>query len=376
MSFHAIRCLPARRFVPLVLVPLLAVPACAAREQVAYSPHELRARVAAGLPEGAAGSMVVPYEVSKDLVGRALKYTDGPATRHSRASLLVRAVSHHQQFDLRWERVTTTVARETVANGYGNCLSLASVFVGLARGIGLEAYYVDASDRINTLERDEELLVRTGHIIATVKTERGWSMVDFTGEVSNYRTFRVISDVEALAHFFNNRGYERIATAKARGEEVPWQRAIADFRMATYVRPEFARAHNNLGVAYARTGDDESARGHYLTAIRVDPEASEARHNLGNLHLRSAEYADAIRWYGVAIKLESKNPYLHFHMGLARYQSGDVEGSIKSFEKAIALKHDYIEPRNVLAQAYRHQGRHEEADAVQRAARQQRRSVS
>ncbi len=365
-----------RASTPLLLVGLallVASSACSVREQIAYSPHELRAKVATDLPVRTAGALVVPYEVSPALVGRALRYTDGPATRHSKASLLTRAISNHQQFGLRWERVTTTVARDAVANGYGNCLSLTSVFVGLARGIGLEAYYVDASDRVNTLERENELLIRTGHIIATVKTERGWSMVDFTGEVANYRTFRVISDVEAVAHFYNNRGFELLITSQAKDDEIPWDEAIDDFKMATHVQPDFARAHNNLGVAFARTGDVEAARSEYLAAIQADSSFSEPRHNLGNLHLRTGDYVGAIRWYGVAIKLEAKNPYLHFHLGLAQYQSGDVEASIESFQRAIALKHDYIEPRNVLAQAYRQQGRHEEADAVQRAAQQQRR---
>jgi len=361
------------RGLALPVAVLAVVSACSARERVAYSPSELRASLVGNLPQGLRASLVVPYEVTAELVARAQQYTDSAGTEHARAQGLTRAISNHDQFGLRWERVTTTVARDTLAAGQGNCLSLTSVYVGLARAIGLTAYYVDASDRINSLQRDQELLVRTGHIIATVRTERGWSMVDFTGEVSNYRTFRVIDDIEALAHFYNNRGYERIATAHATGEAIPWVQVMRDFRVAIAVRPDFARAHNNLGVALARTGDDDAAEAEYLAAIWADEDFAAARQNLGNLRLRHGDYADAIRWYQVAIKLESENPYLRFHLGLAQYQSGDIEASVKSFERAIALKHDYLEPRNVLAQAYRHLGRDAEADAVMRAARKQRR---
>ena len=73
--------------------------------------------------------------------------------------------------------------------------------------------------------------------------------------------------------------------------------------------------------------------------------------------------------------MQSQNPYLRYHYGLALYQFGDVEGSIESFERAIALKHDYIEPRNLLAQAYRHQGRYEDAERVSKAVARQRKEI-
>ena len=357
----------------LAVAAALLAAGCASAPRYAFSPRDLRAQLAARLSVEEIGDLVVPYEVDAPLVARAKKYTEGIASDHARADRLARAMIDSTQFGLRWERVTTTVARETVANGYGNCLSLTSVYIGLARAIGLTAYYVDASDRINSLERDQQLLVRTGHIIATVRTERGWSMVDFTGELSHYRTFRVIDDREALAHFYNNRGYEMIATAQAAGEPVRWELALRDFRLAARIQPDFARAHNNLGVAYARLGRDEEARQAYLAAIAADPEFAEPRQNLGNLALRAGDPEQAIRWYRAALETQADNPYLHYHYGLAQYQAGDVDGAIRAFQRAIALKHDYREPRNLLAQAYRHQGRFEEAERVLRAIRQRRR---
>lgn len=352
---------------------LLLSAACASAPRYALSPRDLRSQLAARLTVEEIGDLVVPYEVDDALIARAKKYTEGVLSDHVRADLLARAMTDPNQFGLRWERVTTMVARDTVANGYGNCLSLTSVYVGLARAIGLTAYYVDASDRINSLEREQELLVRTGHIIATVRTERGWSLVDFTGELSRYRTFRVIDDREALAHFYNNHGYEIIATAQAEGETVPWERAMRDFRMATRIRPDFARAHNNLGVAYARLGLTDKAREAYLAAIAADPEFAEPRQNLGNLALRAGDPRRAMEWYEVALKMQKNNPYLYYYYGLAQYQAGEIEGAIESFKRAIALKQDYVEPRNLLAQAYRHQGRLEEAERVKRTIRERQR---
>lgn len=341
---------------------------CASSPRVAYSPQELRTELAPRIPVERRGELLVPFQVTPELVARAQAYVEGFTTDYHRAGALTRAITDEAGFGVGWEPVTTAVAWETAQRGQGNCLSLTSLFIGLARGVGLKAFYVDASDRVNDLSREEELLVDTGHIAATVRTDRGWSLVDFAGEISNYRTFRILDDVEALAHFYNNRGYERITSAPAGADEPPWAQALADFEMAVIVQPGFARALNNLGVAYVRQQDEARAETSYLRAIASDSEFSAPHHNLGNLYYRQGRLDEAIRAYGVAIKRQSKNPYAHFHLGLAHYRAGDVAASIASFERAIALKQDYIEPRTLLVQAYRSQGRMEEAERVLRAA--------
>lgn len=348
----------------VALVAALTVTGCGNSKRIAYAPHELKTVVASRVGGDRIGDFVVPFEPTPEMVARALKYIDGARGDGGRADMLARSITDRRQFGLTYERVATTTAPETVANGQGNCLSLTSLYVGLARAVGLTVYYVDASDRINDLLRQDELIVDTGHIAATVHSTRGWSLVDFTGEISNYRTFRVIDDLEALAHFYNNRGYETISIAQRVDETIPWRRALRDFEMSTDVMPGFARAENNRGVALARLGDDEGAEGAYMAAVRSDDAFSAPRHNLGNLFLRQGDFDLAVRWYERAIDLQASNPYVHYHLGLAKYRSGDVAGSIALFERAIALKHDYAEPRYLLARAYRVQGRLEDAERV------------
>ena len=310
------------------------------------------------------GDILVPFQPTPEMVERALEYVESATSDSARSDTLVRAITDRRQFGLSYERVATTVAPETLANGHGNCLSMTSLYIGLARAVGLTAYYVDASDRVNALLREDELIVDTGHIAATVHTVAGWSLVDFTGEISNYRTFRVIDDLEALAHFYNNRGYETISVAQAADGKVPWERALRDFEMSTQVLPGFARAENNRGVAMSRLGNDDGAEGAYQAAVSSDGRFAAPRHNLGNIYLRRGDFELATRWYRRAIGLQGNNPFVHYHLGLAQYQSGDIAGSIASLERAIALKHDYREPRYLLARAYRTQGRTEDAERV------------
>jgi len=165
-------------------------------------------------------------------------------------------------------------------------------------------YFVDASDRIAGVRRDHDFLVRDGHVMAAVRTEWGWLTVDFARRTREYRTFRVLDDLRALAHFYNNRGYERIHVARAAGRPVPWPAVQADFELATKVRPGLALAWNNLGIALARQGRSREAALRYRAALSLDPELAAAWNNLGKLHLEAGRPDDARRAFARADRID------------------------------------------------------------------------
>jgi len=356
--------------VALALTLALLIGGCAAggsSSRVAYSPEAFIVATRAQAPDISADDLVVPFRVTPEMVARAEDVTSGSMTDFEKADRLMKSLTDDRGFGLSYDAVATSTPAETIAQGYGNCLALTSIFIGLAREIGLTAYYVDASDRSSDLRREEELIVDSGHIAGGVRTERGYTLVDYDGHVSSYRTFRIIDDITALAHFYNNRGFETIFDAERADAVVPWEDVLHDFELATMVRPTFTRAHNNLGVAYTRLGDFEAAEASYRDAIASDAKSDAAYHNLGNLQMRRGDPAGALVEYDTALRLRKRNPYLQYHRGLAQYRLGDYDGAAESFKQAISLDRDYIEPRNLLAQVYSHQGRVEEAAKVRAA---------
>lgn len=353
-----------------VAVVAVATLGCASSQKAfSYSPEQLVTAARARVPAEFHGELVAPFEISPRLASSARELVSGQRSDYDRARALLRAMTDEKVFGLEYEPVATAPAETTTARGYGNCLSLTSVFVGLARAVGLTAYYIDASDRVNDLRREEALIVDSGHIAAVVRTEKGYSLVDFDGELAEFRTFRIIDDLEALAHFYNNRGYELIHLAQREGAEIPWEEVRRSFELATRVQPGFARAHNNLGVVYSRLGNRSAAAGQYQAAIDADKDFAAPHHNLGNLRLAAGDVAGALVSYGQAAARQPSNPYLHYHRGLALYRRGDLPGAAAAFQRAISLKRDYIEPRNLLAQIYQQQGRVEEAEKIRRTVR-------
>src|SRR2546421_700912 len=57
--------------------------------------------------------------------------------------------------------------------------------------------------------------------------------------------------------------------------------AVASFRRAVELRPNFPQAHNNLGNALKEQGKLEAAVTCYRDAVRIQPDFAEAHNNLG-----------------------------------------------------------------------------------------------
>jgi tetratricopeptide (TPR) repeat protein len=56
--------------------------------------------------------------------------------------------------------------------------------------------------------------------------------------------------------------------------------AIGYFKKALELEPNFAKAHNNLGLLLMARNDYAAAAGHFEQALRTDPDLASARQNL------------------------------------------------------------------------------------------------
>ena len=60
------------------------------------------------------------------------------------------------------------------------------------------------------------------------------------------------------------------------------KKVVSAFRDAIRLRPNFAEAHNNLGLLLTQTGETENAILAFREAIKYRPDYAEAHGNLGN----------------------------------------------------------------------------------------------
>jgi tetratricopeptide (TPR) repeat protein len=61
------------------------------------------------------------------------------------------------------------------------------------------------------------------------------------------------------------------------------QEAIGHFEQALRIKPDFADAHYNLGVALETLGRTQEAIQHYKQALRIKPDFTQAQNALARL---------------------------------------------------------------------------------------------
>jgi len=325
---------------------LLAAAGCAGTARVAYTPDELRAELSRrAVP---AAEVAVPYEIAPALAAWARQLVAHAHDDSTRVQILTEALFDAEGLGLRYENGFTATATETIRRRAGNCLGLASVFIGLARAVGLQAFYMDASVRVSeTRQTHADVAVNSGHVTAVVNVGERNVGLDF-GRLGPVRWYRVLDDVEALAHFYNNRGYERIEQTGADAAEA-WRTAEPDFRLAARVMPELGRAWNNLGMAVARQGRQEEAVAAYRTAIARDPTLAAPWNNLGLLRLSMGKLAEAEEDLEAAARLDPTGSHIRYNLAVVRLERGDLMGAGQALRRAIALRADYPEARALLA---------------------------
>jgi protein O-GlcNAc transferase len=104
--------------------------------------------------------------------------------------------------------------------------------------------------------------------------------------------------------------------------------AITAFRRAIELRPDFAEAHNNLGMALSRTGDVAAAASCYLRTLLLAPNHAPAHNNLGCALILLGELSAAIHHYKRAITLDPARSSAYTNLVLALHYVPGVSSAL------------------------------------------------
>ena len=283
------------------------IAACASPTERALAPDALRLEVARRVPE-LASQVPILYDVPREVIDHLRRETRGAFDDTERLERVVALLADPNAYGLRYEWATTRTAREALEQRGGNCLSLSSVLIGVARGLGMRAYYAETLDIDDDWRSDVELSVAAGHIAVVIPTNRGRAYVDFSGTLGTARRFRAITDLEALAHYYNNRGYETLHVAMRAHQDPPWASALQDFERAASIAPGFAEAWNNVGLARRRLGDHAEAERAYRRALELQGDLLSAHLNLAALYVADGAVDEAMQSLEEAHRLAPHHP--------------------------------------------------------------------
>ncbi len=104
------------------------------------------------------------------------------------------------------------------------------------------------------------------------------------------------------------------------------------------VRPEYASAHTNIGVALAEKGIYEEAIVHYKKALAYDSHLPRTWHNLGGAYMNLGRFPDAIECYRKAVELDPDLADSHFFLATILHRQGNLDEAIRHYGEALRLR--------------------------------------
>ncbi|HEY8548581.1 MAG TPA: tetratricopeptide repeat protein [Vicinamibacterales bacterium] len=138
----------------------------------------------------------------------------------------------------------------------------------------------------------------------------------------------------------------------------------AEFRKAIELQPDFAAAHNHLGLVLIQSGKDEEGIAALREAVRLAPDYADARTNLGAA-LTPTDAEAAVRELERAVELAPGSVKAHFNLAAA-YGASPRHGrakEIETFRKVIELAPGFARARVSLGKALLQDGKVPEAIA-------------
>ena len=140
------------------------------------------------------------------------------------------------------------------------------------------------------------------------------------------------------------------------------EEAIASLRHAIALAPSAASYHANLGEVLRQHHLVDEAEAALATAIDLDPNNAQAFNNLGIIQFEKKRFDAAAELYRRAIAARPTMAEAYNNLGNALRQVGDPEGAMAAYQDALVQRETYPEAYNNLGTLLQRVGRLEEAE--------------
>jgi tetratricopeptide (TPR) repeat protein len=335
---------------------------CAATPKRIYTPEEIQSVLDARMSAQMRNEIVIPFEIDDEIRQLAREVTKNASTDREKMRALVHEIIGLAGFSISYDWLSNKTAKEVFRQGKGNCLAYSNLFVRMAREVGLQVVYADVTS-VERVSREADVIVNSNHVTAAVVGGPATMLIDFTANPEReYTGYKVIDDLEAMAHFYNNQGF--LYGYFTETEDVdfdPLEKEIEMYRLALEILPTFYRARNNLGVALRRRGRVDEAIEQYLLAIEHSPRSPDAHSNLGTAYLHQGRTQEALRELRLAARYAGRDGYVHHRLGVVYLRLGRYQEAIEQFRKALSKEPELADARFHLGECYRILGNEKEA---------------
>lgn len=176
--------------------------------------------------------------------------------------------------------------------------------------------------------------------------------------------------VEALLTWVDAavRGGEPFAVAFSHHMAGRLEEAVAGYRQALRIKPNFEETHTNLGIALFDLGRLEESAASYRHALEINPDNPKTNSNLGSIlrDLGKLEEAEAVCRRAVEIMPDFAEA--HYNLGIVLTDVSRKAEAEASYRRAVEIMPNYAQAHNNLGNTLRDLGRPKEAEEIYRRA--------
>lgn len=294
--------------------------------------------------------------VSPEMREFAHRYGRSERATASSAWSLVYAALDPYLLNFEYDPLLTLPADQAFKTRAGNCLTFSSLFVAMAREIGLKAWYQEVKIPPQWSNINDTMLVSM-HVNAVVQDRRTVYTVDVSRKkIQAIEQVRRLSDSEARAQYYNNLGVDALI-----GQDLAL--AYAYFIMGLDTEPRLAFIWSNLGVVLRRNEQTADAILAYQTAAQLDPRQTVALNNLYAIYDELGELELAQELKPKIEKYRRKNPYYLHYLAEIANEEQRYSDAINLLNRALRIDSNEYRFYFTLAQSQFHSGRTEVAQA-------------
>ena len=117
--------------------------------------------------------------------------------------------------------------------------------------------------------------------------------------------------------------------------------AIKYYREVIRLKPDYAHAYNNLGVAFHNKGNHSEAVIQSKQAIDINPEYAEAYYNLANSLRIQKDFSGAILNFKQALELKDDYVEAYNNLGIVLRVVGELEESVDCLNRALSINPNF-----------------------------------
>jgi len=133
-------------------------------------------------------------------------------------------------------------------------------------------------------------------------------------------------------------------------------RGISELKKSIAIFPGFSDAHVQMGVAYYKLNNGDSALISYQKALQLNPNNAPTHNNIGTIYFSRQQYTEALRFFLKAVDLDPKYAEAHGNAGSAYGMMQQYDNALSSLFQSIKYDPNFAMGYYFIGLTYRFKG--------------------